>query len=136
LGNRNGSGTEEVPLSKVCQQVPSAAGLRQILAVLCKMKPYSHSDWLNAMLDDQEVEIRRSIFRLVCDGDHTIAARAKILKLAAEMSPLAWERFFPPPDEHVWANRLRVWLRVPDTDSVTHWFVEGVSLLRQSTLTP
>lgn len=129
-------GSDEVPwVAKFCQHISPAGGLRQILVACDVAKPYAYSDWHDAHLADREFWIREEIFRLVQDSEGTAEAFARIRELAKDLSPLAWERFCPPPNDHALANRIRAWLRPPETDSVTPWIAEGRALLKQTTLT-
>jgi hypothetical protein len=131
----HGNGMESVP-SKFVLRVSAACGLREILAACGLAKPNSYTAWNDAFFRDKEVEIRRKIIRLILKGERIAETAARVRELATALSPLAWERFCPPPDDHALANRLRTWLRSPVTDSVTPWFVNGETLLRQTSLTP
>lgn len=129
-----GSGMEGVP-SKFCHRVSAVGGLAGILAACDQAESHAYSDWHESVLAEKEVNIRKKIFRLVRDGDRTAENQDQIWNLAKDILPLRWERFCPPPDEHAMANFIRAWLRrLPDTDLVTPWFVEGESLLLQTTL--
>lgn len=132
-----GNGIEAVPLN-FCLRVPAAAGIAGILAACGQAEPHAYIDWHNSVLAEKEVKIRREIFRLVRNSERTVANQGRIRNLAKDILPLGWERFcpHPPPNDHALANRIRAWLlSCPNTDLVTPWFVEGESLLLQTTLT-
>lgn len=131
-------GVEAAP-SQFCIRAPAAEGLSAILAAGAQAKSHAYTDWHDSLLAEKEVKIRIEIFRLVRDGTRNEEICREIQKLREKILPLQWERFCPcpPPDDHTLANRIRAWLlRTPDTNSVTPWFMEGESLLRQTTLTP
>jgi hypothetical protein len=132
--HHDGRGRDASPLP-YCFPVSVLAGLSSILEACNEARPHQFTEWLNSQLTDEQVALRKEIFRLVCNGEHNEENRSRILKLASKLLPLRWERYCPLAD-HELANRLREWLLAPDTDPVTQWFVEGESLLRQTILTP
>jgi len=121
--------------SPYCFPVSVLAGLSSILEACNEARPHSFKEWHNAQLDDQQVVLRKEIFRLVCEGGQDEENRSRILKLASNLLPFRWEDRCPLGD-HKLANDLRKWLLAPITDPVTQWFVEGETLLRQTNLTP
>ena len=137
LDCRVGGADPVAPPSAFCLRIPAEkTGLRGILAACREATVHSYHDWHDALVDDRELQIRRAILRLVCEGARTVETSAEIRKRASGIGPLAWERFCPPPDDHGLANRIRAWLRSPVTEPVRQWFMEGESLLRQTTLNP
>lgn len=121
--------------SPYCLPVLVEAGLSRIVEACNETRPHSFKEWHNAQLTDQQVALRKEIFRLVCKGGQDEENRSRILKLASNLLPLRWEEFCPLGD-HDLANDLRKWLLAPITGPVTQWFVEGETLLRQTDFTP
>lgn len=117
-------------------QIQLSDGLEKLIASTCLGEPICHSEWLGAHLADKEVRIRKQMLRLLAQCHDENQSKSEILKLARQLSPLAWERFCPPPNDHQLANFIRAWIRSPETDSVTQWMEKGRILLSQTNLTP
>ena len=122
------------PPSRFCLRVNAAEGLHGISASLGKAPICQYFDWHEDRLSDRELSLRLEILRRVQGGDTIKEVQSEIIRLAGGFSPLSWERFCPPPEEHTLANRIRAWLSASETHSVTQWFTEGNHLLRQTNL--
>jgi len=117
--------------------VAAQAGLEGILCACENAIPRHFTDWHQSRLVDRETTTRREILRVLSGGEYTAVQAHKISELATQISCYEWERYCPPPDDdHALANLIRGWLlRIPDTESVSPWMLEGLLLLRQTTLT-
>lgn len=111
-------------------------GLEKLIASSIQGDRIGHSEWLGAYLAEKEVKIRKQMLRLLTQDLDESQSKTEILKLARQLSPLAWERFCPPPEDHELANLIRGWYGSPESLSVTQWMEKGRILLSQTSLTP
>ncbi len=121
-------------LPRNCFPVRIAAGLAGIFATLRQVDRRKFDDWNDALSLDREWKRRAQIFRDLCDEQRSQDSQRRILTECANISPLLWERYCPPP-QHPLANRIRAWLASAGTVPVTLWFENGEELLRKTTLT-
>lgn len=121
--------------SSVCRRIRPDVGLWEIITALGTATSFGFLDWHGSRLDDQEWRLRVEIMRQIREEGVSVRTREEILQLARGISPLSWERFCPPPDEHLLANQIRAWLGKTETNTVTQWFADGRRLLNQANLT-